>query len=241
MKPGLEQFRGFAVHVLTASGAALAFLAAIMAAVGAWSAMFLGLGLALVVDALDGPLARRFEVAKTLPRWSGDALDLVVDFLSYVFVPAFALTMSGLIPLMPAVLCGVVIIVTGAIYFADREMKTRDNYFRGFPALWNVVVFYIFLLVPPVWASIVAVVVLAGLSFAPIAFVHPLRVERWRPITLGILALWAVLALVALYDDLAPDPWVVIGLCLIAIYVVAIGLLRVPPPARKKRLRAAKP
>jgi phosphatidylcholine synthase len=80
----------FAVHVLTASGAALALFALMEAVREHWAAMFLWLGLALFVDAIDGPIARRFGVAETLPNWSGDTLDLVVDFLTYVFVPAYA-------------------------------------------------------------------------------------------------------------------------------------------------------
>ena len=92
-KPSLGQNAGrFAIHILTASGAALAFLALLAAVDGAWPAMFLWLGIALIVDAIDGPLARRFQIASTLPRWSGDTLDLVVDFVTYVFVPAFAVT-----------------------------------------------------------------------------------------------------------------------------------------------------
>src|SRR5215471_12686262 len=90
--------RSFVIHILTASGAALALLALIAAVDRAWSAMFLWLGLALIVDGIDGPLARRFDVARTLPRWSGDTLDLVVDFVTYVFVPAYAISHSGLLP-----------------------------------------------------------------------------------------------------------------------------------------------
>ena len=125
--------RAFAVHGLTASGAAFALVALILATGGQWSAMFVCLGLALIVDAVDGPLARAFKVAEVLPRWSGDTLDNVVDFVTYVFVPAYAIAGSGLMPPALALPAGIVIVITGAIYFADRQMKTADNYFRGFP------------------------------------------------------------------------------------------------------------
>src|SRR5690242_4783281 len=114
----------------------------ILAAGGHWAAMFFCLGLALVVDGADGPMARAFEVQKVLPRWSGDTLDLVVDFTTYVFVPAFAISASGLLPQWLAIPAGIVVVVSGALYFADREMKTKDNYFRGFPAVWNLAAFY---------------------------------------------------------------------------------------------------
>ena len=113
-----------------------------------------------------------------LPRWSGDVLDLVVDFVTYVFVPAYAIAASGLLPPLLAMPAGLVIVVTGALYFADRDMKTADNYFRGFPALWNAVAFYLFLLKPPPWLAAVSIVVLAVLTFVPFKFVHPFRVTR---------------------------------------------------------------
>src|SRR5215208_4134084 len=135
--PSFPPARAFAVHIFTASGAALALASLIYAVRGEWPAMFMCLGIALVVDGVDGMIARRLEVAETLPRWSGDVLDLVVDFLTYVFVPAYAIVAGGLLPEALAIPAGIIIVITGALYFADRGMKTVDNYFRGFPALWN--------------------------------------------------------------------------------------------------------
>ena len=209
-------------------GAALALLALILATGGHWAGMFFCLGMALVVDGLDGPMARAFEVEKLLPRWSGNTLDLVVDFTTYVFVPAFAIAASGLLPQVLAIPAGIVVVITGALYFADRDMKTDDNYFRGFPAVWNLFAFYLYLLEPPEWAAAIAIVVLAGLSFAPIKFLHPLRVQRWRVINIALLAAWAVLAFVAVVQDLAPGLYVTLPLCLIAVYFFLIGLLRTP-------------
>src|SRR6476661_10814187 len=119
----------YSVHILTAAGAALALLALIAASRGEFPLMFLLLGVALFVDGIDGPLARRFRVAETLPRWSGDVLDLVVDFTTYVMVPAYAIVSGGLLPQPLALPAGIVIVVSGALYFADRDMKTADNYF----------------------------------------------------------------------------------------------------------------
>lgn len=222
---GLVKLRAFAVHVLTASGAALAFLALVFATGGLWEAMFIALGAALIIDGIDGPLARRLNVATALPRWSGDTLDLVVDFVTYVFVPAYAIAASGLLPAELALAAGLLIVVTGAIYFADREMKTADNFFRGFPAVWNVAAFYIDVLRPPDWTTALIVVVLAALTFAPLKFMHPLRVKRWRALNIAILAVWAALALVTVIDGLEPGPYVTWGLVLIAVYFFAAGLL----------------
>lgn len=188
--------------------------------------MFAWLGAALVVDAADGPLARRFRVAERLPRWSGETLDLVVDFLTYVFVPAYAVAASGLLGSPLDIGAGVVIVVSGGLYFADRRMKTHDNYFRGFPALWNCVAFYVLLLRPAPWLTASFVLVLAVLTFVPFPFIHPMRVKRLRALNLLLLAGWAVLALIALLRDLAPGPWITGSLVAIGLYVLAAGVFR---------------
>src|SRR5215467_6567871 len=154
----LIRARAFAVHIFTAAGAALALAALLYAARGEWAAMFLCLGIALIIDGVDGTIARWLKVAEVLPRWSGDVLDLVVDFVTYVFVPAYAIAAGGLLPASLTIPAGILIVVTGALYFADREMKTPDNYFRGFPALWNAAAFYLFLLKPmPALAAVIVV------------------------------------------------------------------------------------
>ncbi len=216
----------FAVHVFTACGVACALLALIAAIHAEWARMFLWLGLALIIDGVDGTLARRLRVAELLPRWSGELLDFVVDFPTYVFVPAYAMAASGLLPPAAALVLGLIVTVTGALYFADRRMKTSDSYFRGFPALWNVAAFYLFLLKPPPWLGAAAILVLAAATFAPIHFVHPVRVPRWRMFNLAALVLWAVLALFALEQNLDPPAWVGGALAAIAVYFVIAGLMR---------------
>lgn len=221
----LTTVRAFSVHVLTASGVAFAFVALILATGGQWAAMFVFLGLALIVDGIDGPLARAFKVAEVLPRWSGDTLDIVVDFVTYVFVPAYAIAGSGLLPPSLALPAGILIVVTGAIYFADRDMKTTDNFFRGFPVLWNLAAFYLDLLQPSEWLTAAIVVLLAVLTFAPIKFLHPLRVTRLRMLNIALLVLWFVLALVAVTLDLDPGPYVIWALIAIAAYFFGVGML----------------
>ena len=216
--------RAFAVHIFTAAGAALALAALLYAVRGQWAAMFLCLGIALIVDGVDGTIARWLKVAEVLPRWSGDVLDFVVDFATYVFVPAYAIAAGGLLPEPLALPAGIVIVVTGALYFADREMKTADNYFRGFPALWNVAAFYLFLLKPAPSLAAITVAGLAVLSFAPFKFLHPLRVARLRVLNIIGLILWSALALIAVLEDLAPGPWVAGGLVVTALYFLGVGL-----------------
>jgi phosphatidylcholine synthase len=220
----LIRTRAFAVHIFTAAGAALALVALLYAARGQWPGMFLCLGIAMIIDGVDGTIARWLKVAEVLPRWSGDVLDLVVDFVTYVFVPAYAIAAGGLLPQPLALLAGMVIVVTGAIYFADRQMKAADNYFRGFPALWNLAAFYLFLLKPGPLTAALIVVGLAALTFVPFKFLHPVRVARLQMLNIAALLIWSALALIAVLNDLAPGPWVAGGLVVIAVYFVGVGL-----------------
>jgi phosphatidylcholine synthase len=220
----------FSVHIFTALGAGIALIAQLEAVREHWAAMFAWLGLALVIDGLDGPIARRLDVINVQPNWSGEVLDLVVDFVTYVFVPAYAITASGLLLPLAAPLLGVGIVVSSALYFADRRMKAEDNHFRGFPALWNAAAFYLFLLhLPPIISSL-GIAVLIVLTFVPFHVLHPLRVVRLRGLTLSLLVLGAALAIYALASDFDVSAPVTIALCLIGAYVVgsdaAIRLMR---------------
>jgi phosphatidylcholine synthase len=210
----------FSVHIFTAMGAGVALLALLEAVREHWAAMFGWLGVALVIDALDGPIARRLDVVRVQPNWSGEVLDLVVDFVTYVFVPGYAITASGLLLPVAAPLLGAGVVVSGALYFADRRMKAADNHFRGFPALWNAAAFYLFLLHLSPALSSLAVAALIVLTFVPVHVLHPVRVVRWRGLTLSLIGIWAVLAIFTLASDFDVGAPVTIGLCAIAAYIV---------------------
>lgn len=210
----------FSVHLFTAMGAGVALLAMLEAVREHWANMFGWLGAALIIDAIDGPLARKLDVMRLQPNWSGEVLDLVVDFVTYVFVPAYAITASRLLLPVAAPILGIGIVVSSALYFADRRMKASDNHFRGFPALWNAAAFYLFLLhLPPVLSTIV-VALLIVLTFVPFHVLHPVRVVRLRWLTLWLLAVWTALAMYTVASDFNVGAPIVAGLCAIAAYIV---------------------
>jgi phosphatidylcholine synthase len=226
----LMRAAAFSVHILTALGAGVALIALLEAVREHWAAMFWWLGIALAIDGIDGPIARRLDVVRVQPNWSGEVLDLVVDFVTYVFVPAYAITASGLLLPLAAPLLGGGIAVSGALYFSDRRMKAEDNHFRGFPGLWNIAAFYLFLLHLPPALSSLGVAILIVLTFVPFHVVHPVRVARLRWLTLLLISIWAVLAAIALVNDFHVSAPVTAGLCVIAAYIVgsdaAIRLVR---------------
>jgi len=208
------------VHVFTAFGGAIALLALLEAVREHWAAMFQWLGLALIIDAIDGPIARRLKVKDVQPNWSGDVLDLVVDFVTYVFVPAYAIVASGLLLPVAAPLLGVAIVVTSALYFADLRMKAEDNHFRGFPALWNAAAFYLFVLHwSPLWSTLL-VAALIVLTFVPFHTLHPVRVVRLRWLTMSLVVIWAALGFYTLEMDFQVSMIVKVALCAIALWIV---------------------
>ena len=214
------------MHVFTASGGAVALLALYAAIERDFNAMFAWLGLALFIDGVDGTLARAARVKETAAHIDGEILDLVIDFLTYVLVPMVAVWRSDLMPTQVSFWIGLVVTMASAMYFADRRMKTQDLWFRGFPALWNVAVFYLFIFRPPALASAATLLVLTGAMFAPIVFIHPMRVRRWRALTILLTGVWGALALVALGDGLSPSWTVRAGLAATALYFLALPISR---------------
>lgn len=217
------QAKAFSVHLLTASGSFLAFLSLVAASEERWTAMFLWLGLALFVDGIDGPIARKLEVKYVLPNWSGELLDNIIDYVTYVLIPAFALYQSGFMGQNLSFLSGAIIVVSSAIYYADTGMKTNENFFKGFPVVWNMVVFTLFIVKPGEWTAFAVVVISAILSFLPINFLHPVRVARLRPLNLTIFLAWCAFSAIAIYYWLDAPFWVRIGVTVTGIYLYLIG------------------
>ena len=214
------------VHAFTASGIVLAMLAAVAAWRADWQVFFLWLGVALVVDGVDGPMARRFSVESRLPSFSGASLDFVVDYVTYVFLPALAIVTGGFAPTTVALALAGVIVFTSALYYADTRMKMKNNAFRGFPCVWNGVVFLFFVFRPPAEVIAVVTVALAILTFVPVAFIHPVRVARWRPFTLAVTLAWFVFAGLSLAaPNLDPVFAVKLGLGLTTAYLTSVAAL----------------
>ena len=216
------------VHLFTACGTVIALLALLAVERGDFRIALLWLVLALVVDGVDGSFARWARVKERAARIDGDTLDLIIDYLTYVFVPALLIVRAGLVPEDYAVPLAGLILVSALYNFTRRDLKTADNYFRGFPALWHVVAFYLFVGGAPPWVGAAAVIFFAALTFAPVHFVHPFRVTdygRWLP----VLALaWAASAAALLWPGWSETvTTALLGVSLAAAaLILALGLLR---------------
>lgn len=215
--------KALAVHFFTATGAVFAMLAMLAAVEDNWSLMFLWLVVAFIVDGIDGPLARRYHVKKNAPIFDGVLLDLIIDYLTYVFIPAFALYKSGLMDGWSGWAAIIIITFTAALYFADTRMKTNDYSFRGFPGCFNMLVLVIFALKPPWEVSLLLVAVLSAAMFLPVKFVHPVRTERWRMVTLPMALAWTIFAGWAAWVNFDSASWAHYGLIITSIYLVGAG------------------
>jgi phosphatidylcholine synthase len=216
----------FAIHLLTAIGAGFALLAIMAIADRSWTEAFVWLGIALLVDGIDGPIARRYRVRERLPQWDGAALDFVIDYATYVFAPAVVIARAlELSPLLGAT-CGMLVAVTGALYFADTRMKAPDNSFRGFPAVWNMAAFVLYAFLPPPAITVAIVVLFSALTFLPVNFVHPIRVVRWRGLTLAVLAVWLLSGVWLLITDFSASLAVKLALLAATIYLLTVSAVQ---------------
>ena len=225
--------RALLVHLFTATGAVFAMLAMLAAVDHKWSLMYLWLVVAFIVDGIDGPLARKYQVKTHAAQFDGVLLDLIIDYLTYVFIPAFALFRSDLLPGWTGWICIIAITFSSAMYFADTRMKTKDNSFQGFPGCWNMVVLVLFVTQPNFWVILAIVVVIAATQFSRLEFVHPVRTERWKSITLPMAFAWTFFAGWSAWLNFDPGALIVTGLGLSSAYLLTAGIAMQVFPARK--------
>ena len=185
-----DKLAAWAVHGFTASGAVLGFLAIISIFNNDLVGAFLWLGLALLIDGLDGSLARKIGVTDKTPNIDGSALDLVIDYLNYVIIPALMIYWFQFVPPGWEIYIPAGIVAVSLYTFANINMKTSDYYFSGWPAIWNILVLYFYILGTNLWINLIVIIILYILTFVPIKFVHPLRVKNLRNYTIFATVLW---------------------------------------------------
>ncbi|RFP90159.1 phosphatidylcholine synthase [Rhodobacteraceae bacterium 63075] len=218
-----DQAKALTVHFLTATGAVFAMLAMLEAIQTDWAMMFVWLIVAFAVDGVDGPLARHYHVKKNAPQFDGVLLDLIIDYLTYVFIPAYALYASGLMDGWSGWVAVIVITYTSALYYCDTRMKTADNSFSGFPGCWNMVILVLFAVSPSWQVCLGIVAVLSVAMFLPVKFIHPVRTDRWRIVSLPVALAWTVFAGFAAWEGFEPVPVVLWGLVGTSVYLLVAG------------------
>ena len=211
------------VHLYTASGAVLAFFSVLLIQRGDFKSAFWLNALAVMIDASDGTLARAARVKEVIPWFDGDRLEDVIDYLNYVLVPCLILFYAGLLPPDDAPWIAAAPMLASAYGFCQKQAKTDDHFFLGFPSYWNIIVFYLFVLRPPVWVNGFVILALSVLVFVPIKYIYPSRTAAFRRLTLALGAAWGVLILLAVYYLPAPPPAVVYASLVFPAYYAALS------------------
>ena len=194
-KVNKNKIAAWAVHGFTASGAVLGFLAIISIFNNDQVGSFLWLGLALLVDGIDGTIARKIGVTDKAPNIDGSTLDNLIDYLNYVIIPALMIYWFQMVPNGWEIIIPAGVFAVSLYTFANINMKTDDYYFSGFPALWNIVVLYFYILNTNHYINLIVIIFLSILTFIPVKFVHPLRVKKLRNITIFCTVIWSATTL----------------------------------------------
>lgn len=207
---GLQQrFTGWLIHVFTASGACAGLLALLAIYQHNYLIAFWYMGAAVLIDAVDGFFARAVKVKEAVPQIDGALLDNLVDFFTYTLVPCFFLLVTDLLPDYWRILCVMAITFASAYQFTQVDAKTEDHFFKGFPSYWNIAVFYLFFWQMSPITNMIILMVLSILSFVPIKYVYPSRLDYLtsskllRKLMVVLTVIWgaATLGLLWMYPE----------------------------------------
>lgn len=186
----LQKTMAWCVHLFTASGLVAGFMAILAINDLAWRGAMLWLVVALVIDGIDGTFARIFRVQEVLPEMNGKTMDYIIDFATYAIIPAYFFHQAGLVDAPFNLPCTILILLVSALYYSKEGMVSEDNYFIGFPVMWNMVVFYLYFVFGfSSIGNVLAVIFFAVLHFVPIKFVYPSRVKHFRRLTIAVTTL----------------------------------------------------
>ena len=197
----MKVFLSYLIHLFTVSGVLFGFLALLASIQKDLPLAFFFLAIALFIDGIDGSLARKVDVKQYTPHINGENLDNIIDYLNYVFVPAFVIYWLDFVPSGTELLSALIILVVSCYTFANNNMKTTDFYFSGFPALWNIVILYFYILNTNPLINFIVICALSVLTFIPIKYSHPFRVLYLRKTTLSVLTVWFFATVLIFYFE----------------------------------------
>ena len=212
------------IHIFTATGVIAGLLALVAVVNGDYRAALLWLFVAVLIDTVDGTLARTVRVKQVLPDVDGRMLDYVIDFTNDVIVPTLLLYEAGLLPSSVRLVCCAAILLVSLFHYTNLKAITDDFRFRGFPAMWNFVVFYLFVLGLSQFWNVVVIAVVCCLHFVPIDFIYPTRTIRVKKLTFSLVLLMAVVNLVILIQYPVRNSLLLTISLVIVGYLMAVSL-----------------
>lgn len=211
------------VHLYTAAGAIVAFLTIYSIEQAQFQQAFWLMSLAVLIDATDGTLARLVRAKELIPWFDGGRLEDIVDYLNYVLVPSLFLIRADLLPQNDALWLAVAPLLASAYGFCQKEAKTSDHFFLGFPSYWNILVFYLYAMKTPRWINAFLILILSALVFVPLKYVYPSRSPTLRGLTIGLGIIWGVLLLIMIYQLPNPATFLLFSSLLFPVYYVILS------------------
>lgn len=218
--------KAWSVHVLTASGVLLGTMALLALIDDNPVACLLWLGAAMMVDGFDGTLARKYEVKTILPHFDGSTLDMVIDYLTWAFIPALFIYYFIELPPGFSLLSVFIILLSSMFCFCNTNMKSQDNYFVGFPAAWNIAAAYFYILDFPPWLTFAAIVFLAILTVTRMKFLHPFRVRQFMPLNIAVTLVWCACATSLILTSPTHAAWALWGWGVTSVYFIGMCVWR---------------
>jgi phosphatidylcholine synthase len=212
------------VHLYTSLGLVIAFLAILRIEQSRFQEAFWLMALSVAIDATDGTFARAAGVKEVTPWFDGDRLEDIVDYANYVIVPCVFLLRADLLPRQDSLWLAALPLIASAYGFCQKEAKTADHFFLGFPSYWNVVVLYLYVLETPVWLNAFLIVILCVLVFVPIRYVYPSRSPRFRALTNALGAVWGLSIVLMVYWLPKPPRPLMFASLVFPAYYIALSL-----------------
>ena len=219
-----RQIFAWLVHLYSALGAVIAFIAVLFIDQLQFREAFFLMTLAVLIDASDGTLARAARVKELLPDFDGDRLEDIIDYLNYVMVPCLLLIRANLLPPQDAVWLVAFPLLASAYGFCQKQAKTADHFFLGFPSYWNIVALYLYVLRAPLWFNGFVILALSILVFVPIRYVYPSRSPHLRSLTNSLGILWGLASLAMIYWLPEPSRELVYASLFFPVYYVCLSL-----------------
>lgn len=222
-----DSYLKFFVNLFTASGAGLSTVSILYAFNGSIRDAWILMGIAMLIDWVDGSLVRYWELESSLTEYDGEKLDSFADYVTYVIAPLAAAWASGVLSDgIPGMVTGVFVCVVSSLQFARTTSKT-ERAFEGWPSYWNFLYFYGWGLgmaqLDPAW--MISMSWLFGLAtFVSVPFPYPSRFPVQRIILTGLGTLWGVIVTGFLMIPEFPRIYLALSL-LFPLYYLALPLI----------------
>lgn len=220
-----RQALAWSVHLLTGSGVVLGFLAILAIFEADWRTAMILMGITILIDGFDGTLARLVQVKRVLPNFDGALLDNIIDYFTYVVVPAVFVYQAELVPEGWQLVAPACILLASSYQFAQTDAKTEDHYFKGFPSYWNILVIYFVLWQTAPLLNLIILLACAVMVFVPIKYLYPSRMQGNRGITLLFTVIWMIALGMILWQYPNVNGWLLNISLLYAVYYVGMSLL----------------